>query len=160
MTNEAARINESQMVKFSVALPPKALRRNSETRNHNYRAALVREYQEAVWCAGQPATDAITAYKNGTESPSDRYQKIVARHRAPWPRARVHYVWHSTHRCDEDNIIASMKPALDVLKATGPRPLRIIQDDAGAVVSASWRKVQRRADEHVEIEIVRLPDDY
>ena len=68
----------------------------------------------------------------------------------------MRYRWHSTHQVDEDNIIASMKAALDVIKLRGsPRPLGIIEDDSGATVSAEWVKSPTRKGEHVEIEIER-----
>ena len=143
MTTRPYRMAERIM--FSVGLPPVPLRRNSETRSTTWRSKLKREYQEQVWCAGHaPASAYVPMAKYG--NPWE----------LPWERATVHYTWRSTHETDQDNVIASMKPALDVIKSTGPRPLGIIVDDAGAVVSATWEKVSKRADECVEIEIVRL----
>ena len=66
------------------------------------------------------------------------------------------YHWYSIHETDEDNIIANMKAALDVLKATGPRPLGVIADDGpGISVRAVWLKAMGRGDERVEIEVVK-----
>jgi hypothetical protein len=123
-------------IAFDLPLPPRPLRRNSLTRHYGYRARLVREYQEQVWCAASASV-----------APG-----------MPWSRARVRYVWHSTHPTDADNIIATMKPALDVLKATGPRPVGVVLDDGpGVEVQAEWRKARSRSEERVRVEVERLP---
>src|SRR5689334_14474095 len=50
-----------EAIRFDCDLPPVALRRNRETRVHNYRAKLVRAYQEMVWCEGHEAMAALGA---------------------------------------------------------------------------------------------------
>lgn len=142
-----------EVVSFVVPLPPVALRRNRQTRVHNYRARLVREYQEQVWVSGAAAFSErwpifVGPPHNRTVNPESP--------KMPWERARVHYEWRSTHETDADNIIATMKPALDVIKSTGPRPLGIIRDDGpGVEVTATWVKA-KRADQCVLIRIERL----
>ena len=42
----------TETIRFMVPLPPVQLRRNRETMHKGYRAALVRQYGEAVWIAG------------------------------------------------------------------------------------------------------------
>lgn len=135
-------MSKADAVSFTVPLPPVALRRNRQTRVHNYRARLVREYQEQVWCEAQRGEWPL--------------KKSVGANGMPWERARVQYEWRSTHETDADNIIATMKPALDVIKSTGPRPLGIIKDDGpGVEVTATWVKA-KRADEAVLVRIERL----
>ena len=148
-----------EIIRFDVGLPPKALRRNSETRNVHHKARLVREYQEQVWCAGSDAQFHYdnrridTCFKSGRIDPKKRAEWNTGRQ--PWERAHVKYTWRSTHPTDADNIVASMKPALDVLKGTGPRPLGIIVEDGpGITVEGVWEKA-RKADEGVLIEILR-----
>jgi Holliday junction resolvase RusA-like endonuclease len=129
------------------------LRRNSATHQHNYRAALVREYQEQVWIAGQRINLIIDDGAYITEG------IVTAPPIVPWERAEVRYTWYSTHETDVDNIIASMKPALDVIKSTGPRPLGIIRDDGpGVTVTAEWKRERVRDKQRVEIEVRRVQD--
>lgn len=144
-------------------MPPRELRTNSMTRNTAYRAKLKREYQEQVWCAGNerlPGIDGKCIARPGRHVWKAEAPHSTALYLAPvlpWKKAQVEYVWRSTHETDVDNIIASMKPALDVLKATGPRPLGIIADDGpGIEVSARWEKVSRRSEEAVVITIRQI----
>ena len=126
------------VIEFAVPLPHVGLRRNSETRNTRYRAALKRQFQEDVWIACSTAPAGVNLLS------------------LPWARASVHYIWYSTHATDADNIISTMKPALDVLKATGPRPLAILVDDGpGVSVTAEWKKAAKRTLEGVTIRITR-----
>lgn len=135
----------TETIRFTVGLPPSGLRANRRTRHINYGAKLKREYAEVVWCAGNVAM-----------AEGQRGNAWVFNY--GWERATVRYTWHSTHPMDQDNIIATMKPALDVLKAHGPRPLGIIRDDSPdcVSVSATWQKAATRKDERVEIEVERI----
>ena len=135
-------------ITFTVSLPPPSIRRNSETKKHAYRAKLIREYQETVWCAG---------YEVWSRSVPAQHRSTPERLRwHPWPKAHVHYVWKSIQQTDEDNIIANCKPILDVIKSTGNRPLGIIGDDKHAQVTCEWQKAAHKADECVIVEIEKL----
>ena len=134
----------TQTVRFTVGLPPVGLRRNRETRSHNYRAALVREYQEQVWIGAwnDPATNRFLA--NG-----DR----------PWDRAHVSLVWkHHRMGPDQDNALSSLKALLDVLHSRSPRPLGIVVDDSPAHMTVELRtqKVRSKAEEGILVTIVRV----
>jgi len=138
----------SESVSFSCPLPPRALRTNHRTPHHGYRAALVREYQEQVWCAGRVAAVELS-------SPPNIHRSVLP----PWAKACVELVWrHAGVAPDEDNALASCKYLIDVLKATGPRPLRIVRDDSPDCLSVAitTRKVAHRAQEGVEVTVVRI----
>lgn len=135
----------TEMIQFAVPLPPVGLRRNSLMRHLPGRARLTREYQGRVWCEAHM-----------WHAPHWTVMTEVADKGIPWERAKVHYAWHSTHQTDEDNIIASMKAALDVLHMKGARPLGIILDDSGAEVTATWVKAAHKADEEVIITVEKI----
>lgn len=146
------------VIRFSVGLPHVALRRNSETRAIGYRSKLKRQWQEDVWCAGSVMYDAQMRLRVNGQMTTQLPREVRAIIRSwPWGEASVHYVWYSTHETDADNIIATCKPLLDVLKATGPRPLGILADDGpGITVTAEWHKVAHRKDERVLVHIERI----
>jgi len=130
---------DAESVRFSVPLPHPKLRRNTWTRSIHYAANLKREWQEAIWIAG-------------AQAPAEDYG-----FGHPWERATVTYEWYSIHETDGDNIIASCKPLLDCIKATGPRPLGIIRDDGpGVDVRAVWRKARTKAAERIVVTVRRV----
>jgi len=48
---------------------------------------------------------------------------------------------------------------IDVLKATGPRPLCIIRDDGpGIDVRAVWQKARTKAAERITVTVTRVED--
>jgi hypothetical protein len=135
---------DAQTVTFLAPLPPPALRANSRTANHNYRAALVREYAEAVWCAG-----------NAAMADGPRGNAWVFNY--GWERAHVRLVWrHHRQGPDVDNALASLKPLIDVLHTQGARPLGIFRDDSPDCMSIAigTEKVMTRAEEGVLVEVV------
>lgn len=138
-------------ISFLVDLPPLALRRNSETAQRGFRARLVREYQEQVWCAGQRLVQTLEAggYVQAT---------MTCPPAVPWPRAHLKLTWRH-HRVgpDADNALASCKYLIDVLKATGPRPLGIFRDDSPDCLTVEIRteKVKHKQDEGVLVEVTQ-----
>ena len=128
----------AEAIRFLAPLPPVALRRNRETRSHNWRAALIREYQEAVWIAG--------ADHRG----DDPYC---------WWAARLRLTWrHHRQGPDHDNALASCKPLIDVLHCQSKRSLGLVWDDGPEHLAVELRteKVQRKQDEGVLVEIERV----
>ena len=143
----------SERITFLAPLPPVALRRNRETASRGWRARLVREYQEEVWCAGRAAL------------PISRCAVLHVEGRCPdelpWARARLTLTWfHHRAGPDADNALASCKWLIDVLKATGPRPLGIIQDDSPDCldVAINVEKVRSKAEEGVLVSIERVDE--
>lgn len=139
------RTEAPEMIRFECPLPPRALRRNSETRNSGWRAALVREYQEQVWCAG------ATGHSGGGP--------VCPRCQGPpWERAVLLLTWrHAGVAPDEDNALASLKACVDVLGTKGARPLGLIVDDSPAHLSIRCvtEKVRTRAEEGVVVELTK-----
>jgi hypothetical protein len=134
------------------------------TNNTAYRAKLVREYQEQVWCEG---SDAVFRFdnqridmcmKSGRIDPKKRAEWNAGR--IPWDRATLTLTWRH-HRVgpDADNALASCKPLIDVLKATGPRPLGIFVDDSPdclEIMPMRVEKVASKSGEGIVIEIERI----
>ena len=148
-----------ETISFAVPLPPTALRRNSQTANHHYRAKLVREYQEEVWCRfwahgdgavldGFPEHYLVRTMVAGVVIPG-----------APWERVKVTLVWkHHRAGPDQDNALASCKALIDVLHTRGQRPLGIFRDDSADCMTVEMRteKVRSKADEGVIVEVERI----
>lgn len=137
----------TETIRFEVPLPPGPLRRNRETAHRGYRSKLIREYQEQVWCAAK-----------GNHGPQRFGECPMCDGDMPWPRAHLRLTWRH-HRVgpDVDNALASCKWLIDVLKATGPRPLGIVQDDSPEhlTVKLTTEKVRSKAEECVVVEIAR-----
>ena len=148
----------SETITFTCPLPPIALRRNRETRSNGYRAALIREYQEQVWCAFHARHVVPNDYGHDVSYCNTSQLRFKGGRGYPWERAKVTLTWRH-HRAgpDEDNALASCKWLLDVLKATGPRPLGIVVDDSAAhmTVSLTTEKVRRKEDEGVIVTVER-----
>ena len=114
----------SEWVTFLAPLPPRELRTNRRTRVIGYRARLVREYQEAVWCAGDEAQFWMDI--SGLMSPRlqrSRIQVQMTVQRQPWEWAHVRLTWRH-HRVgpDPDGALSSCKALIDVLHSRGARP--------------------------------------
>jgi hypothetical protein len=142
----------AEVIRFAAPLPPVKLRRNSATHQHNYRAALVREYQETVWCGGW--SKIVGAWHEHREGISGS----IHGHHLPWEKAHVRLTWrHAGVAPDTDNALASCKALIDVLKATGPRPLGLFIDDSPEhmTVELTTCKVAKRTDEGVDVEVIR-----
>ena len=135
----------TESITFTCPLPPGPLRRNRETRSNGYRAALIREYQEQVWCSWGASHETRPGC---CDIPG-----------APWERVKVTLVWrHHRMGPDEDNALASCKWLLDVIKATGPRPLAIVVDDSPAHMTVTLRteKVRTKEAEGVLVTVERV----
>ena len=165
----------SESIRFVAPLPPVALRRNSETTHKGYRSKLVREYQEQVWCAGwgevgSPCKDqdgmvytsqfttrnrmVLRGWGGVTTGAGDPTEYIFL----PWEKAHLVLTWrHHRQGPDHDNALASLKPLIDVLKATGPRPLGIFVDDNPdcLTIDIKTEKVSKKQDEGVVVEVSR-----
>ena len=137
-----------ERVVFECALPPVALRRNSETAHKGYRAKLVREYAEQVWCAAMDETR--------SQLPRNRRWGWNGK---PWARASLRLTWrHHRAAPDPDNALASCKVLIDVCKSTGPRPLGIFRDDSPDCLHIEpmvVEKVRTKAEECVVVSIER-----
>jgi hypothetical protein len=161
-STEVRRAQRAKMsvITIVVPLPPRELRRNVHTvarRNPkpgqsarraihwSDRSKAAEEYAEQVWIAF-------------LEEDGRHPHGVINIAEAPWPRARVHYRWFSTHQMDQDNIISSMKVGLDTCTTKGRRPLSIIEDDRGVEISAEWVRVAHRKDEKVTIAIEEVRD--
>jgi hypothetical protein len=84
--------------------------------------------------------------------------QTLRHHPWPWEKAHVRLTWrHAGVAPDTDNALASCKALIDVLKATGPRPLGIFRDDSPdcMTVSLTTRKVAHRKDEGIDVEVIR-----
>ncbi len=140
----------AETIEFTVPLPPVALRRNRETVVKGYRAKLVREYQEQVWCAGREST-----FVPGTGVHEDFDFK-----RRPWAKARLRLEWrHAGVAPDPDNAQASLKPLIDVLHTRSNRPLSIIVNDTPdclTIEPVACVKVAHRSHECVRVTIERV----
>lgn len=138
-------MNES--IRFSVQLPPRGLRRNSETSKHNWRAKLKDEYSEAVWCAARTMTPGAAAV-----------HVMVREDHVPWEKAHLTLVWkHAGVAPDHDNALSSLKVLVDCIHTRGRRPLGIVVDDSPEhlTIELTTRKVAHRAEEGVDVSITR-----
>ncbi len=153
MNPHQGEVDGAGRIAFLVPLPPRALRRNTATVERenpkpgqskrrsvhwSERAALKRQYQEDVWCAG---------YVRGGRG-------------CPWERARLTLEWrHAGIAPDQDNALASLKSLIDVLHCKSNRPLGIVVDDSPEhlrIEPVQCVKVKHRADEGVYVEIEKL----
>ena len=144
-------MNES--ITFDCPLPPGPLRRNRETAHKGFRAALVRAYQEQVWCAGHMSGHSLQLGA-AIAPPPFWYESM------PWPKARLTLTWRH-HRVgpDADNALASCKYLIDVLKATGPRPLGIFRDDSPdylEIMPMQIVKIRSKAEEGITVLVERV----
>jgi hypothetical protein len=132
----------SEVIWFSAPLPPVGLRRNSQTPKHGYRAALVREYQEQVYCEGANASlDFANAFPD-----------------KPWEKAHMRLVWrHAGVGPDHDNALRWLDPLIRVCTTGGERSLGIVVSDVPEclTVQLETEKVRSRNQEGVIVEIVR-----
>lgn len=121
-----------ETIRFLAPLPPRGLRRNSETRNDGYLRQLKREYSEAVWAAWYE--DAVL---NGT--------RILS---APaWERVHLALTWRSVRQPpDVDNVAGTCKVLIDILRCQQPQDSKdsgrywlglIANDDPACVLSVT-----------------------
>ena len=140
------------VVRFSVELPPRGLRTNSRAQNRGWRAALTREYAEAVWIAGYASITKAVREKA-------REPRAVVVLGNPWEKAHLTLTWkHAGVAPDRDNVIHNCKALIDVLHARSKRPLSLVVDDSPAhlTIEAFTEKVRRRVDECVVVELHEL----
>lgn len=137
----------TERIVFSVPLPPKSLRANA--RAH---WAVKKEDADAY-------ADVVAAYWRGARA---------GQLPPPWERARVTYTWkHAGVTPDHSNLGGNTKHLQDIL-CVAPKlspqqaakyrrwHLGIIENDSGIEAVFKSEKVAHKADECVEIEIVRL----
>lgn len=140
-------------IRFTVPLPPPALRLNHRAQHWGARSKAADEYSEAVHAA---------AFGDGSELRRVHLQAALG----PWPAASVEYTWrYAGRRPDIDNIAASIKVLQDTLgcapangKAGRDRWFLGIVADDGDLEPVTFRreKVARRADEGVLVVIRRV----
>lgn len=150
-------MSDRTVITFEAPLPPRGLRANHATHINAYRARLVREYQEAVWCAGwQALIDQTHIDLSPGRRPDDAFGSAAR----PWEYARLSIQWrHAGVAPDADNALASLKALIDVLHTRSQRPLGIVVDDSPAhlvIERVELVKVRHRAEEGVRVSIEPL----
>lgn len=139
------------VVRFSVPLPPSALRAN--TRAHwRTKAAAKQDYSRAVWGWVMVNEQALMAYLFRDANP-------------PWQAAAVHYEWHYCGNApDAGNLGPNVKALQDII-CTAPNNglqknntmyLGLVENDRNIRPTYSMVQESRRAAEHVVVTIHEL----